>query len=67
MILTYPWWTSHPPQEQNTRVRIPPGYYVFGEISAMQLFTIDLLGIACVLKKRKKCPKFCLMIFKKQG
>jgi hypothetical protein len=22
-------WTSHPPQEQKTRVRIPPGYKVF--------------------------------------
>jgi hypothetical protein len=24
-------WTSHPPQEQKTRVRIPPGYKVFRE------------------------------------
>jgi hypothetical protein len=22
-------WTSHPPQEQKTRVRIPPGYKIF--------------------------------------
>jgi hypothetical protein len=30
-------WTSHPTQEQKTRVRIPPGYKVFRENIAMLL------------------------------
>jgi hypothetical protein len=32
-------WTSNPPQEQKTWVRIPPGYKVFRELIAMLLCT----------------------------
>jgi hypothetical protein len=40
-------WTSHPPQKQKTRVRIPPGYKVFGEIISMLLCRYNLLMYLC--------------------
>jgi hypothetical protein len=47
-------WTSHPPQEPKTRVRIPPGYKVFMENVGMLLSIIDFICIVCVLEKRNK-------------
>jgi hypothetical protein len=48
-------WTSHPPKEQKTRVRIPPGYKVFKENIAMLLCIImDLICIFCVLTTRNQ-------------
>jgi hypothetical protein len=41
-------WTSHPSQEQKTRVQIPPGYKVFGENIATLFCVIDLIYIVCV-------------------
>jgi hypothetical protein len=37
-----------PPQEQETRVRIPPGYKVFRENIAMLLCKIDLDSKHCL-------------------
>jgi hypothetical protein len=51
-------WTSHPPQEQKTRVRIPPGYRVFRENKAMLFCLIDLICIVCVLKKRNNLQNY---------
>jgi hypothetical protein len=47
-------WTSHPPQEQNSRVRIPSEYSVFMEKIAMLLNIIDLIHNVCELKKINK-------------
>jgi hypothetical protein len=47
-------WTSHPPEEQNARVQIPPGCKVFKENIAMLMSIIDLICIVCVLEKRNK-------------
>jgi hypothetical protein len=48
-------WTSHPPKEQKTRVRIPPGVKDFREnIAVLLLGSFDLTCIVCVLKKRNK-------------
>jgi hypothetical protein len=41
--------TSHSPQEQKSRVRIPQGYKVFKEFKAMLSCRIDLICIVCVL------------------
>jgi hypothetical protein len=45
-------WTSHQPQRQQTRVRIPLGYKVFRKNIAMLLCVFDLICIVCVLKKK---------------
>jgi hypothetical protein len=48
-------WTSQTPHEQKTRVRFPPGCSkAYRENIAMLLYTIDIVCIVCVLKKRKK-------------
>jgi hypothetical protein len=39
-------WTSHPPLEHKTRVRIPPGYKVFRENIAMRMCVIDVIMCA---------------------
>jgi hypothetical protein len=44
-------WTSHPPQGQKTRVRIPPGCKVFREIIALLLCVTDLLCIVRLFVK----------------
>jgi hypothetical protein len=44
--------TSHQPQRQQPRVRIPPGYKVFRENIPMLLCVFVLKCIVCVLKKR---------------
>jgi hypothetical protein len=46
-------WTSHPPQLQQTRVRIPPGYKVLRKNIAMLFGVFELICIVCVLKKEK--------------
>jgi hypothetical protein len=49
---------SHPPQEQKTRVRIPPGYKVFWEKNiAMLLCKIDLIFIVCCKGEIKALAK----------
>jgi hypothetical protein len=45
--------TSHPPQEQKTRVRIPPGYKILKEIIAMLMCKIDLICIVLCVDKDK--------------
>jgi hypothetical protein len=48
-----PQWTSHPPQEQSNRVRIPPGYKVLGKTAIF-----DLLSIVCVsIRNQGICHK----------
>jgi hypothetical protein len=42
-------WMSHPPQEQKTRVRIPPGYKDIRKNTSVLLCMIYLICIACVL------------------
>jgi hypothetical protein len=44
-MFSLPWggvaqWTLHPPQEQKTRVRIPPGYTVFREDITVLFITL---------------------------
>jgi hypothetical protein len=56
-------WTPHTPEELQTRVRFPPGYKVFREIIATQLFMIDLICIVCVLKKEKNVRHWQKYIF----
>jgi hypothetical protein len=46
--------TSHQPQRQQTRFRIPPGYKVFRENIAMLLCFFDLACTVCVLKTEIK-------------
>jgi hypothetical protein len=46
-------WASHPPQEQKTRVRVPPGCKVFRGNIAMLLSIFDLICNVRVLKKEK--------------
>jgi hypothetical protein len=41
-------WTSQPPQEQQSLVRIPPGYKVFKENLAMPSCIIDVICIIWV-------------------
>jgi hypothetical protein len=41
-------WSLHPPQEQQTRVRIPPRYKVFREIEVVLLCIIDLIHVCIV-------------------
>jgi hypothetical protein len=40
-------WTSHLPQEQKTKDRIPPGFKVFRENIATLLCMIDLMNYWC--------------------
>jgi hypothetical protein len=47
-------WTSHPPQRQEARVRIPPEDKVFRENIAILLCLIDLICIVYALKKEIK-------------
>jgi hypothetical protein len=35
--------TPHPPKEQKTRVRIPPGYMFFIENAALQFFILGMI------------------------
>jgi hypothetical protein len=44
-------WTSHPPEEQKTRVRIPPRHKDFRENIPMLLCILDLICFVCVLEK----------------
>jgi hypothetical protein len=46
-------WTSHPPQELKTRVRIPPGYKVFKDAMAMMVCIFYLICIVCVYMVNK--------------
>jgi hypothetical protein len=46
-------WTSHPPQEQKTRVRIPLDYKVFRKSIAMLLFIIDQHCLCLIVKNVK--------------
>jgi hypothetical protein len=59
-------WTSHPPQEQKTRVRIPSGYKVFGENICSNV--VDFISIVCDYLRNKgighkKLTKQELLIF----
>jgi hypothetical protein len=47
-------WTSHPPEELQTRVRFTTGCKVFKEIIAMLLCKIDFICIVCVSNKINK-------------
>jgi hypothetical protein len=58
-------WTSHPPQRQQSEVRVPPGYEVFRKNQAMLLCVLDLIFIVCVFKEITKGigPKIFLKVF----
>jgi hypothetical protein len=41
-------WTPHPPQERKPRVRIPPGYKIFG--GNMSMLTLHMHGLCWKLE-----------------